>query len=84
MPAALDAITLKALAKNPYNRYQTAGEMRDDLIRALQGDPVEAPLVMSDDERTDYMNQTGPTQAVGPAYAAGPATEAGDFSSAQR
>jgi serine/threonine-protein kinase len=83
VPAALDAITLKALAKNPYNRYQTAGEMRDDLIRALQGDPVEAPLVMSDDERADYMNQTGPTQAVGPAYAAGPATDAGDFAAWQ-
>ncbi|HEY2225684.1 Stk1 family PASTA domain-containing Ser/Thr kinase [Actinomycetospora sp.] len=83
VPAALDAITLKALAKNPYNRYQTAGEMRDDLIRALQGEPVEAPLVMSDDERTDYMNQTGPTQAVGPAYATGPATDAGDFAAWQ-
>jgi beta-lactam-binding protein with PASTA domain/predicted Ser/Thr protein kinase len=85
VPAALDAITLKALAKNPFNRYQTAGEMRDDLIRALQGEPVEAPLVMSADERTDYMNQTGPTQAVGPAaYATGhPATEAGDFAAWQ-
>ena len=82
VPPALDAITLKALAKNPFNRYQTAGEMRDDLIRALQGDPVEAPLVMSDDERTDYMNQTGPTQMVGP-YTAGPATEAGDFAAWQ-
>ena len=67
VPPALDAIVLKALAKNPFNRYQTAGEMRDDLIRALQGEPVDAPLVMSEDERTDYMNQTGPTQAVGPA-----------------
>jgi eukaryotic-like serine/threonine-protein kinase len=84
VPPALDAITLKALAKNPFNRYQTAGEMRDDLIRALQGDPVEAPLVMSDDERTDYMNQTGPTQAVGPGmYATGPATDAGDFAAWQ-
>src|SRR6195952_1061480 len=85
VPAALDAITLKALAKNPFNRYQTAGEMRDDLIRALQGERVEAPLVMSADERTDYMNQTGPTQAVGPAaYAAGhPATGAGDFAAWQ-
>ncbi len=84
VPAPLDAITLKALAKNPFNRYQTAGEMRDDLIRALQGEPVDAPLVMSDDERADYMNQTGPTQAVGPAaYAGGPATEAGDFAAWQ-
>ncbi len=89
VPPALDAIALKALAKNPFNRYQTAGEMRDDLIRALQGEPVEAPLVMSADERADYMNQTGPTQAVGraghdTAYAYGaPATEAGDFAAWQ-
>ncbi|NMO90184.1 Stk1 family PASTA domain-containing Ser/Thr kinase [Actinomycetospora sp. TBRC 11914] len=83
VPPSLDAITLKALAKNPFNRYQTAGEMRDDLIRALQGEPVDAPLVMSDDERTDYMNQTGPTQAVGPAAYGGPATEAGDFAAWQ-
>jgi serine/threonine-protein kinase len=83
VPPSLDAITLKALAKNPFNRYQTAGEMRDDLIRALQGEPVDAPLVMSDDERTDYMNQTGPTQAVRPAAYGGPATEAGDLAAWQ-
>jgi eukaryotic-like serine/threonine-protein kinase len=83
VPPSLDAITLKALAKNPFNRYQTAAEMRDDLIRALQGEPVDAPLVMSADERTDYMNQTGPTQAVGPASYGAPATEAGDFAAWQ-
>ena len=60
VPAALDAITLKALAKNPFNRYQTAGEMRDDLIRALQGEPVEAPLVMSADERWMSPGRGGP------------------------
>ncbi len=83
VPPSLDAITLRSLAKNPYNRYQTAGEMRDDLIRALQGEPVDAPLVMSDDERTEYMNHTGPTRAVGPAAYAAPATEAGDFAAWQ-
>ena len=30
----LDAIVLKALSKNPLNRYQTAAEMRSDLLRA--------------------------------------------------
>jgi serine/threonine-protein kinase len=83
VPPSLDAITLKSLAKNPFNRYQTAAEMRDDLIRALQGEPVDAPLVMSDDERTDYMNQTGPTQAVAPGAYVGPATNAGDFAAWQ-
>ncbi|MFC5066315.1 Stk1 family PASTA domain-containing Ser/Thr kinase [Actinomycetospora atypica] len=80
VPPALDAITLKALAKNPVNRYQTAGEMRDDLVRALQGEQVDAPLVMSADERNTLM--TGPTRTVGPAtYATGPAT--GDFAAWQ-
>ncbi|MDL5154786.1 Stk1 family PASTA domain-containing Ser/Thr kinase [Actinomycetospora termitidis] len=82
VPPALDAITLKALAKNPFNRYQTAGEMRDDLVRVLQGEQVEAPLVMTADERNTLM--TGPTRTVGAAgYATGPATEAGDFAAWQ-
>jgi serine/threonine-protein kinase len=45
----LDAIVLKAMAKNPANRYQTAGEMRADIDRALAGRPVEAtPLLATD------------------------------------
>src|SRR3954453_16527522 len=46
---AIDAIVLKAMAKNPANRYQTAGEMRADIERALAGRPVEAtPLLAAD------------------------------------
>src|SRR3954447_4862050 len=44
---ALDAIVLKAMAKNPANRYQTAGEMRADIDRALAGRPVEATPLLS-------------------------------------
>src|SRR4051794_23889610 len=45
----LDAIVLKAMAKNAANRYQTAGEMRADIDRALAGRPVEAtPLPATD------------------------------------
>ncbi len=47
---AIDAIVLKAMAKNPVNRYQSAGEMRDDIDRALAGMPVRATPVL--DERT--------------------------------
>ncbi len=43
VPPALDSITLRALAKNPAQRYQTAGEFRDDLDRALGGRTVSAP-----------------------------------------
>ncbi|GAB3434244.1 protein kinase domain-containing protein [Flindersiella endophytica] len=37
IPAAIDAITLKALRKIPGERYQTAEEMRADIARALSG-----------------------------------------------
>src|SRR4051812_16066098 len=46
LPPDLDAIVLKALAKNPDNRYQTAHEMREDLERALSGNPVLATPVL--------------------------------------
>jgi serine/threonine-protein kinase len=39
---------MKAMAKNPDNRYQTAQEMREDLLRALHGRPVQATPVLSD------------------------------------
>lgn len=38
----LDAIVMKALEKSPDRRYQSAGELADDLERALQGAPIEA------------------------------------------
>jgi eukaryotic-like serine/threonine-protein kinase len=42
----LDAVTLRALSKNPANRYQSAEEMRADLDRAKRGLPVDAtPLL---------------------------------------
>ena len=52
LPHEMDAIVLKALNKNPLNRYQTAAEMRADLVRALSGQVVQAPKVMTDEERT--------------------------------
>ena len=38
----LDAILLTALAKDRERRYQSAGALRDDLVRYLAGEPIEA------------------------------------------
>ena len=52
----LDAVVLKALAKNPDNRYQTAAEMRADLVRVHSGEAPEAPKVLTDAERTSLLS----------------------------
>ena len=45
LPPTVDAVVLRALAKNPANRYQSAALMREDLLRAAAGGPVEAAPV---------------------------------------
>ena len=63
---ALDAIVLKALSKNPANRYQSSAEMRADLVRVRSGQQPLAPVVMSEDERTALLNpgSTGQTRRI--------------------
>ena len=60
--ADLDAVVLKALAKNPENRYQTAAEMRTDLVRVHNGEAPEAPKVLTDAERTSLMSASPSNQ----------------------
>lgn len=71
VPPAVDAIILKALSKNPLNRYQSAGEMRADLLRAAAGRPVMATPVLRQDETT----QVAPAGAGYPPTASGPYTQ---------
>ncbi|MFP4311559.1 MAG: Stk1 family PASTA domain-containing Ser/Thr kinase [Nitriliruptoraceae bacterium] len=47
---AAEAITMRALAKNPANRYASASEMRRDLLNAGAGQPVTAPAVLPAEE----------------------------------
>ena len=64
----VDAIVLKALAKNPLNRYQSAGEMRADLLRAAAGRPVYAEPVLNEHDAggaTSVMQRTGQTRPIG-------------------
>ena len=42
IPQWADAIVLKAMAKDPAMRYQSAAEMRADIQRALSGMPIES------------------------------------------
>jgi serine/threonine-protein kinase len=55
VPPAIDSIVMKALAKNQFNRYQSAAEMRTDIQRALANQPVAAEAVMTDAERTQFI-----------------------------
>ncbi|PSL55368.1 serine/threonine-protein kinase [Saccharothrix carnea] len=64
---ALDAIVLKAMAKGPANRYQSAAEMRADLVRVLSGQRPSAPAVMTAEDRTAVLNQSSsPRTEVAP------------------
>ncbi|MET8152851.1 Stk1 family PASTA domain-containing Ser/Thr kinase [Actinoplanes sp. NPDC049668] len=69
VPPDVDAIVLKALAKNPLNRYQSAQEMRADALRAVSGRPVMATPVMSEAETmamsgAPTRQQTAMTRAI--------------------
>jgi serine/threonine-protein kinase len=52
LPQEIDAIVGKALNKNPLNRYQTAAEMRSDLVRALSGEGVQAAALLAPPSRS--------------------------------
>jgi eukaryotic-like serine/threonine-protein kinase len=76
VPAWADAIVLKAMQKDPADRYQSAGEMRNDIQRALSGAPLAAPMPAAYGAGTRRMGAAG-TQVAGrttaiPPYQYGP------------
>ncbi|MEX2289202.1 MAG: Stk1 family PASTA domain-containing Ser/Thr kinase [Mycobacteriales bacterium] len=60
LSSSVDAVVLKAMAKNPANRYQSAQEMREDVLRSRAGQRVLAAPVLE------------PTVALAPAAVARP------------
>ncbi|MDQ1688464.1 MAG: eukaryotic-like serine/threonine-protein kinase [Frankiaceae bacterium] len=61
LPAGADAVVLKAMAKNPANRYQSAVEMREDVERVIAGQPVRAtPVLGGGVSATTVLSRTPP------------------------
>jgi serine/threonine-protein kinase len=82
LPGWADPIVLRAMAKDPADRYQTAAEMRSDIQRALSGYPVGAQMrptstYVAGGPGTRRMDPLGATQLHGqtggiPPYQYGP------------
>jgi serine/threonine-protein kinase len=81
LPSWADAIVLRAMEKDPADRYQSAGEMRGDIQRALSGFPVAAQMrptsTYAGGPGTRRMDPMGQTQLQGqtgglPPYEYGP------------
>ena len=71
VPESLDAVVMKALRKDPNARYQSADEMRADLISVLQGENVNIPPVVpvpigNGNDATRMMTTTVPPATVPP------------------
>ncbi|MEU6713865.1 Stk1 family PASTA domain-containing Ser/Thr kinase [Nonomuraea sp. NPDC046802] len=70
IPQWADAIVLKSMAKDPAHRYQSAGEMRADIQRAMSGMPTDAQTMAM----TGGFNQ-GTRMMTATQAPAGPATQ---------
>jgi eukaryotic-like serine/threonine-protein kinase len=59
LPASLERVCLKAMAKRPEDRYQTAIEMQRDLERVRLGEPVTAAIPRASQQTTRAMGAVG-------------------------
>jgi eukaryotic-like serine/threonine-protein kinase len=64
LPPWADAIVLKAMAKSPADRYQSAAEMVADIQRAASG--MQTAASMQPPTRADYYDYQQRTQRMGP------------------
>ncbi|WP_270181826.1 Stk1 family PASTA domain-containing Ser/Thr kinase [Alkalihalobacillus sp. CinArs1] len=64
LPKNVEQIILKAMAKEPHQRYENAQELYDALDNALDPTKVyDAPVVSDDDEATKVLSPVVPTDA---------------------
>ena len=64
---ALDAVAMRALAKNPANRYQSAREFAEDLERVRTGQEVQAtPLLAAGAAATQVISRPQATSVLPP------------------
>jgi eukaryotic-like serine/threonine-protein kinase len=67
VPPELDAVVMRALSKNPANRYQSGQEFAADLERARTGGQVLAtPLLPASGEATQVISRPQPTSVLPP------------------
>ncbi len=67
VPPRLDAVVMRALSKNPANRYQTAKEFSEDLGRVIEGQDVHAtPLMPGAGEATQVISRPPSTSVLPP------------------
>jgi serine/threonine-protein kinase len=73
VPESLNAVVMKALRKDPNARYQSADEMRQDLLAVLSGENVMIPPIVpvpngigNGDDATRLMTSTVPPATVPP------------------
>jgi eukaryotic-like serine/threonine-protein kinase len=73
VPVSLERVCLKAMAKRPEDRYQTAMEMRQDLERARTGAPVTAGIPLAS-QHTRTMGDSNGSVADAPTTVLDPRT----------
>jgi eukaryotic-like serine/threonine-protein kinase len=66
VPPRLDAVVMRALSKNPANRYQSANEFAQDLERVRKGQEVQATPLLQGSEATQVISRNHSTQVLPP------------------